>query len=152
MRTIGNILWFVLGGWFAGLMWWAAAVVMLVSIIGIPFVRAAWNIGTFTFLPFGQLVINREDVTEQQDIGTSIFGTLGNIVWFVLAGLWLGIAHIVIGVTLFCSIIGIPFALQHFKLAHISFAPIGQQVVNNYLYDAVKQEQAQKTLSKIRRG
>ena len=150
MRTIGNILWFILGGWLSGLLWCSAALLMAISIVGIPFARGAWNIGVFSFLPFGKQVINRQEVTEKLDLGTSVLGSLGNVIWFVVAGLWIGIFHIGVGIALFCSIIGIPFALQHFKLAQISFIPIGAKVVSNHLYTAVKIEQAKQQLNAIR--
>ena len=68
--------------------------------------------------------------TQQSDIGTSPFGTVGNIVWFVFAGVWLAIGHLVSAVTLFLTIIGIPFGLQHLKLASIALAPIGKTIVS----------------------
>ena len=151
MKTIGNILWFIFGGWLLGLAWLLAALFMLVSIVGIPFVRAALNMSQFALLPFGKQVINRHEVTVQKDIGTSIFGAIGNIVWFIFAGLWLGLLHMVVGIGLFCTIIAIPFAIQHFKLAVISFTPIGQKVVSNYMYDFVKSEQVKQELASIRK-
>lgn len=71
----------------------------------------------------------RDELTDQTDIGTSGFGVLGNIIWFILAGFWLAVGHILSAVACFITIIGIPFALQHLKLAVISLAPIGKTVV-----------------------
>lgn len=68
-------------------------------------------------------------MTGRHDVGTGIFGTLGNIIWFVLAGLWLAIAHLMAALCLFLTIIGIPFGLQHLKLARLAMAPIGKSVV-----------------------
>ncbi|EEY50816.1 hypothetical protein VIH_002264 [Vibrio cholerae CT 5369-93] len=112
-----------------GLAWWLVGVLAFISIIGIPWGRACFVIGNFSFWPFGYEAISRDELTDQTDIGTSGFGVLGNIIWFVLAGFWLAVGHILSAVACFITIIGIPFALQHLKLAVISLAPIGKTVV-----------------------
>ncbi|AEH34908.1 Hypothetical membrane spanning protein [Vibrio anguillarum 775] len=129
MRTIGNIIWFLLGGVFMGLAWWFFGLLAFISIIGIPWGRACFVIGNFSFFPFGQEAISRDELTNQQDIGTSPFGLIGNVIWFVFAGFWLAVGHILSAVACFITIIGIPFALQHLKLAVISLAPIGKTIV-----------------------
>ncbi|KOO13971.1 hypothetical protein AKJ18_16630 [Vibrio xuii] len=113
-----------------GLAWWLVGLICFISIIGIPWGRACFVIGNFSFFPFGQEVISRDELTKEMDIGTSPLGTIGNIVWFLLAGIWLAIGHIMSAVACFITIIGIPFALQHLKLAYISLAPIGKTVVS----------------------
>ncbi|WP_295891907.1 YccF domain-containing protein [uncultured Vibrio sp.] len=129
MRTLGNIIWFLFGGVFMGLMWWMFGILAFISIIGIPWGRACFVMGNFSFFPFGQEAIARDELTNQTDIGTSPFGLIGNVIWFVLAGVWLAIGHILSAVACFITIIGIPFALQHLKLALISLAPIGKTIV-----------------------
>ncbi|EPN5228015.1 YccF domain-containing protein [Vibrio cholerae] len=129
LRTLGNIIWFLCGGIVMGLAWWLVGVLAFISIIGIPWGRACFVIGNFSFWPFGYEAISRDELTEQTDIGTSSFGVLGNIIWFILAGFWLAVGHILSAVACFITIIGIPFALQHLKLAVISLAPIGKTVV-----------------------
>ena len=129
LRTLGNIIWFLCGGIVMGLAWWLVGVLAFISIIGIPWGRACFVIGTFSFWPFGYEAISRDELTDQTDIGTSGFGVLGNIIWFILAGFWLAVGHILSAVACFITIIGIPFALQHLKLAVISLAPIGKTVV-----------------------
>ncbi|ENM5897054.1 YccF domain-containing protein [Vibrio mimicus] len=129
LRTLGNIIWFLCGGIVMGLAWWLFGVLAFISIIGIPWGRACFVMGNFSFWPFGYEAISRDELTQQTDIGTSGFGVLGNIIWFVLAGLWLAVGHILSAVACFITIIGIPFALQHLKLAVISLAPIGKTVV-----------------------
>ncbi len=129
LRTLGNIIWFLCGGIVMGLAWWLVGVLAFISIIGIPWGRACFVIGNFSFWPFGYEAISRDELTDQTDIGTSGFGVLGNIIWFILAGFWLAVGHILSAVACFITIIGIPFALQHLKLAVISLAPIGQTVV-----------------------
>ncbi|EGS58286.1 hypothetical protein VCHE09_1849 [Vibrio paracholerae HE-09] len=112
-----------------GLAWWLVGVLAFISIIGIPWGRACFVIGNFSFWPFGYEAISRDELTDQTDIGTSGFGVLGNIIWFILAGFWLAVGHVLSAVACFITIIGIPFALQHLKLAVISLAPIGKTVV-----------------------
>ncbi|MGC9403993.1 YccF domain-containing protein [Vibrio genomosp. F10] len=130
MRTLGNIIWFLFGGVFMGLMWWMFGLLAFISIVGIPWGRACFVMGNFSFFPFGQEAIARDELTNQEDIGTGAFGFVGNVIWFLLAGVWLAIGHILSAVACFITIIGIPFALQHLKLALISLAPIGQTVVS----------------------
>ncbi|EPN8877317.1 YccF domain-containing protein [Vibrio cholerae] len=129
LRTLGNIIWFLCGGIVMGLAWWLVGVLAFISIIGIPWGRACFVIGNFSFWPFGYEAISRDELTDQTDIGTSGFGVLGNIIWFILAGFWLAVGHILSAGACFITIIGIPFALQHLKLAVISLAPIGKTVV-----------------------
>ncbi|EGR4409670.1 YccF domain-containing protein [Vibrio cholerae] len=129
LRTLGNIIWFLCGGIVMGLAWWLVGVLAFIRIIGIPWGRACFVIGNFSFWPFGYEAISRDELTDQTDIGTSGFGVLGNIIWFILAGFWLAVGHILSAVACFITIIGIPFALQHLKLAVISLAPIGKTVV-----------------------
>jgi len=129
VRTIGNLIWLVCGGLLMGLAWWAAGLVAFVSIVGIPWGRACFVIGELCFLPFGRSVADRRVVTGKADIGTGALGMIGNVIWFVLAGLWLAIGHLASAVLCFVTILGIPFGLQHLKLAEIALAPIGKTVV-----------------------
>lgn len=129
MRTLGNIIWFICGGVFMGLAWWLFGLLAFISIIGIPWGRACFVMGNFSFFPFGYEAISRDELTNEIDIGTSPLGFIGNVIWFLLAGIWLAIGHIMSAVACFITIIGIPFALQHLKLAYISLAPIGKTVV-----------------------
>ncbi len=129
MTLILNILWFVLGGWVAGLWWLACGLLLAITIIGLPWTQAAWRIGMFSFAPFGKRVVPRDEITGREDLGTGSTGFLLNVIWFVLAGWHLALMHLVIGVVQCVSIIGIPFGIQHFKLALIALAPVGKEVV-----------------------
>ncbi|TOK73491.1 YccF domain-containing protein [Vibrio parahaemolyticus] len=131
MRTLGNIIWFLFGGVFMGLLWWLFGILAFISIIGIPWGRACFVMGNFSFFPFGKEAVSRDELTNEMDIGTSPLGVIGNVLWFVFAGLWLAIGHILSAAACFVTIIGIPFALQHLKLAVISLAPIGKTVVTS---------------------
>jgi uncharacterized membrane protein YccF (DUF307 family) len=124
-----NILWFVLGGFLAGLGWMIAGIIMAVTIIGIPWARSCFVIARYTFWPFGRDIVSREDLYGRADLGTGALGTVGNIIWFVLAGWWLALMHISAAVTLAITIIGIPFAWAHLKLALASLFPIGKTVI-----------------------
>jgi len=130
MSLIGNILWLVFGGLITGLAWWLVGTVAFISIIGIPWGRACFVIGQLTFMPFGKEVVDRQTVTGLEDIGTGVLGTIGNIIWFVFAGVWLAIAYLFSALFCFVTIIGIPFGIQHLKLAAIALAPIGKTVVD----------------------
>src|ERR1700689_4349640 len=117
MILILNLLWLVCGGFIAALAWLFAAVLFALSIVGLPWARAAGNIALFTLWPFGQTAIARDELTGRGDLGTSPLGSLGNLLWLVLVGWWLALGHLVAAVPLALSIIGIPFAWQHLKLA-----------------------------------
>ena len=142
LGLLGNILWFVLGGVFMGLGWWLVGILAFISIVGIPWGKACFVIGQFAFWPFGKEAVNRRDLTGKEDIGTSTFGTLGNILWFVFAGIWLAIGHVLSAAACFVTIIGIPFGLQHLKLAAIALAPIGKQIVDKNVAAVVHGEKA----------
>ena len=148
MSTLGNILWFVLGGFFMGLGWWLAGALAYLSIIGIPWGRACFVIGQFTFFPFGKEAIDREELSGKRDIGTGVLGLLGNIVWFVLAGWWLALGHLMSAVACFVTIIGIPFAIQHLKLAGIALAPVGKTIVDKRVAAVARGELAQDELAR----
>jgi uncharacterized membrane protein YccF (DUF307 family) len=129
MRLLLNILWFVLGGWLSGTLWILAGALLAITIVGLPWANAAFRIASFSYWPFGRQLVNRAELNRRGDLGTGPVGLLLNIVWFVLGGWWLAIHHIVLGVGLFITIIGIPFGIQHLKLAIISLAPVGKAVI-----------------------
>lgn len=121
-----NILWIVLGGGIGCLIFWAIAGVLLaLTVVGLPFSFAAFRIARFAFIPFGQTLIDAREIGESRVTGTSA----ANVIWFVLAGLWLFLFHAVAGLLLCVTIIGIPFGLAHFKLATVSLAPLGKRAV-----------------------
>ncbi|MGN5479341.1 YccF domain-containing protein [Cupriavidus basilensis] len=151
MRAIGNFLWFVLGGVFMGLAWWLAGLLAFCSIVGIPWGKACFVIGSFTFFPFGKQAISRRELNQRDDIGTGVLGMLGNVLWFIFAGVWLAIGHVMSAIACFVTIIGIPFAIQHLKLAGIALAPIGQTVVSNEMAEAARRETGRAQVDGLRR-
>ena len=90
-----NLFWILCGGLWMAAGWVIAAVIMAITIVGIPWARAAFNIAAYTLLPFGQRAVPREMVTGEHDIGTGLLGVIGNIIWFVLAGWWLALGHLI---------------------------------------------------------
>jgi uncharacterized membrane protein YccF (DUF307 family) len=126
LPLILNVLWFILGGFAAGLAWMMGGVVMAVTIVGLPWAPAVFRIGIFAFAPFGRHVVPRQLVTGREDLGTGCVGLILNVVWFVFAGWYIALAHVVIGVAQAITLIGIPFAIQHFKLAALALAPVGK--------------------------
>ena len=130
MRTLGNILWFIFGGFLMGLGWWLVGLIAAVTIVGLPWAKACFVIGQFAFLPFGKDAVNRKSVTQQDDIGTGTLGLVGNVIWFVLAGWWLAVGHLISALACFVTLIGIPFGIQHMKLALVALAPIGKTIVS----------------------
>jgi uncharacterized membrane protein YccF (DUF307 family) len=87
-----NLLWLLFGGLWAAVGWGIATVVMALTIIGIPWAKAAFNIGVYTLLPFGFKALSRDEHLGRGDVGTGVLGTLGNVVWLVLAGWWLALS------------------------------------------------------------
>ena len=129
MAFLLNLIWFVLGGLVMGLAWWLVGLVCAITLVGLPWARACFVIGNFSFWPVGQEAVSRRELNGQHDIGTGPLGLLGNVIWFVVAGWWLAIGHLTSALACFVTIIGIPFGIQHLKLALIALAPIGLQVV-----------------------
>jgi uncharacterized membrane protein YccF (DUF307 family) len=121
MRLIGNILWLVLAGLWLAISYVAAAIVMFILIITIPFGLQALKLAAFSLWPFGRTVVKRPDA------GAPSF--IGNILWLILAGWWLAIGHVVTGILLCITIIGIPLGLGNFKLIPISLWPFGREIV-----------------------
>lgn len=121
MRLILNVIWLVFGGFWLFLAYIAAGLLLCLPIITIPFALASFRIATFALWPFGRTIVAKESA------GAGSF--IGNVIWFVLAGWWLALAHVLSGIALFVTIIGIPLALADFKLIPISLAPLGKDIV-----------------------
>lgn len=122
MRTVLNVLWLVLSGLWLALGYAVAGLVLCVLIITIPFGVAAFRLAAFTLWPFGRAVVRRPDAGAAS--------TVGNVIWFVLAGLWMALAHLFTGILLCLTVIGIPLGLGNFKLIPVSIAPLGKDIVS----------------------
>ena len=123
IRLILNILWFVLGGWLSGLLWLFGGAVLALTVVGLPWTFAAWRIASYSFWPFG-----REVVWQDAHPVAGCLDVVLNIVWFVVAGWYIALTHLLIAVVEFVSIIGIPFALKDLELAKLALAPVGRTI------------------------
>ncbi len=121
MKTVLNVIWLVLCGFWLAIGYVVAGVVMCILIITIPFGIASFRLAAFTLWPFGRVLVRKPDA------GAGSF--IGNVIWFLLAGLWMAIAHVVTGVLLCLTIVGIPLGLADFKLAAAAIAPLGKDIV-----------------------
>jgi len=122
VRTIGNILWFVLAGLWMAIGYVLAGIVQCITVIGIPFGLQSFKLAGYALWPFGRVVVQRAD-------RSTTASCLGNVIWLLLAGLWLALGHVVTGVLLCITVIGIPFGVASFKLAGLALVPFGKQVV-----------------------
>jgi uncharacterized membrane protein YccF (DUF307 family) len=122
MRLLLNLIWLVFGGLVMAFGYAVVALVMFVFIVTIPFGIASARIALFCLWPFGRTIVRRPDAGAGS--------TLGNVIWFVLAGWWLAIAHLVTGVLMCATVIGIPLGLANFKLIPVSLTPFGRDIVD----------------------
>lgn len=121
MKTLLNLIWLVLSGVWMAILYLLAGVLLFVTIIGIPFAIASWRIAGFALWPFGRTAVPRRDAGAPSCVG--------NVLWLVLAGWWLALGHLLTGVALCVTVIGIPLGLANFKLIPISLAPLGHEIV-----------------------
>lgn len=121
MRFIGNVIWLVLAGVWLAIEWMLIALVLTVLIVTIPFARQCVKLAHLSLWPMGRQVVHDPTATQ--------FGAVGQVVWVVLAGWWLAVSHLILGVLQCVTIIGIPFGLQSFKLAGLALAPFGKRIV-----------------------
>jgi uncharacterized membrane protein YccF (DUF307 family) len=121
VRTLLNLLWLVLSGLWLGLGYAVAGLLMCLLIITIPFGIASFRLAAYVLWPFGRTVVRRADAGAAS--------TIGNVLWFLLIGLWMAIAHLILGVLLCLTVIGIPLGLGNFKLAAVAVAPLGKEIV-----------------------
>lgn len=122
MRTIGNITWLLLAGIWLAMAYVVAGILNFVIIIGIPFGIQAFKLAGYALWPFGRVVVHR----PQRDVSIS---TLGNVAWFFLGGWFLTLAHLVTGLLLMFTVIGIPLGIANIKMAGLALAPFGKQIV-----------------------
>lgn len=152
MSLILNIAWFIFGGFLLALGWLVAAVFMAITVIGLPWARSALVIARMAAAPFGVEAIDREMLTGRSDIGTGALGLIGNVLWFALAGLWLGLGHLIAAILSGLTIIGIPFAVAHLKLANVSLLPVGKTIVSKAVAEEARRRAAVETIDGLRSG
>lgn len=122
MRLILNVIWLVLSGFWMAVGYVFAGLLMIIPIITIPFSIAAFRNALFCLWPFGRTVVARPH-------GYGAVTTIGNVIWLIFAGWWLALGHLITGVALCITIIGIPFGVQNFKLIAIALMPLGKEIV-----------------------
>jgi uncharacterized membrane protein YccF (DUF307 family) len=121
MRTLLNLIWLVVSGLWLAIGYVLAGVVLCVLIITIPFGVACFRLAAFVLWPFGRAVVRKPEAGAPSAVA--------NVLWFLLAGLWMALAHLLLGVVLCLTIIGIPLGLGNFKLAAVAIAPLGKEIV-----------------------
>ncbi len=143
MRTLLNVLWNVPGlGFVAALLWALAGVLMAITIIGLPWAKACFTLANYSLAPFGRELASRYDVTGHASLGTGDLGPVANVIWFLLAGWWLIVLHVVAACALAITIIGLPFAWAHLKIAAAALAPVGKVVVPTEVGAQIDREKA----------
>lgn len=121
MKTLGNIIWVVFGGWAVALEYAIASIALMITIIGIPFGLQTFKLAELALWPFGRS-------TRKKENRSGIISTIMNIIWFFIGGVWIALTHVGFGIIFFITIIGIPFGKQHFKLAKIALVPFGREI------------------------
>ena len=124
MNTLGNIIWMVFGGIFIALEYLLASIVLFASIVGIPFGLQTLKLAGLALWPFGKQ-------TRSTNTSGGLLSLVMNIVWIFIGGIWICLSHIVFGIFFSITIIGIPFAKQHFKLAGLALTPFGKEIIEN---------------------
>ena len=119
MRFLGNLIWLIFGGLAAAVLWTVAGVLLCASVVGIPFGIQAFKMASFVLWPFGR---------EVSEGAFGAGGALGNVLWLLLFGWSLALGHLVIALVFALTVVGIPFALQHVKLARLSLIPFGAEI------------------------
>ncbi|TFB73194.1 YccF domain-containing protein [Cryobacterium glaciale] len=122
MKTLLNIIWLVLSGFWLFIGYMVAALIMCVLIVTIPWGIAAARIGVYALWPFGKTVVDTPNA--------GVASLLGNVVWVILAGWWIALEHLLSGIALCITIIGIPFGIANFKLIPVALMPLGKQIVD----------------------
>ncbi|MFA6617801.1 MAG: YccF domain-containing protein [Candidatus Neomarinimicrobiota bacterium] len=125
MKLIGNILWWIFGGFVTAMEYFLASLALMVTIVGIPFGIQTFKIGVMTLFPFNSTIKDKSNKNN-------ILSIIMNIIWFCIGGVWIALTHVVFAALLTITIIGIPFAKQHIKLARIAFFPFGKEIVTKY--------------------
>lgn len=123
MRTLGNIIWLLFGGIAIALEYIIASLLLMLTIIGIPFALQTIKLGMLALWPFGFEVTARNQASGCLTI-------ILNVIWILIGGIWICLSHIIMGLLLCITIIGIPFGMQHFKLAGLALTPFGKDVVS----------------------
>lgn len=124
MKILGNIIWLIFGGLGVALEYFTSSLVLMITIIGIPFGLATMKLGILALWPFGSHVVDRPQ-------GSGFVNVFMNVLWFFIGGIWIALTHLGFGLLLGITIVGIPWAKMHFRLMRLALAPFGKQIVND---------------------
>lgn len=122
MRLLGNIIWFVFGGIFIALEYVVASLLLMITIVGIPFGIQTLKLAGLALWPMGR-------TTRERECNSGCLSTVMNVLWICVGGIWISLSHLIMGVFFFITIIGIPFGKQHFKLASLALTPFGREII-----------------------
>jgi uncharacterized membrane protein YccF (DUF307 family) len=122
MNLLGNIIWLLFGGLVTAIGYIFGGLILCLTIIGIPFGLQCFKLAPMVLMPFGKQVVSTPNASRPSSL-------ILNIIWILFGGLWIALGHVVMGLILFITIIGIPFGKQHFKLIEISLMPFGKEVI-----------------------
>ena len=122
MKLLGNIIWIVFGGLIIATEYLISSLLLMVTIVGIPFGIQTLKLAMLSLWPFGS------EIRESKG-SSGCLSTIMNIIWFFIGGIWIALTHLVFGILFFITIIGIPFAMQHFKLAGLALTPFGKEIL-----------------------
>ena len=122
MNFIGNIIWLLFGGLFAAIGYFVGGIVLCFTIIGLPFGLQCFKLTGMVLFPFGRKIVTKESAS-------GCFSLFANIIWILCGGLWTALNHLLWGIVLALTIVGIPFARQHFKLIELSLMPFGKTII-----------------------
>ena len=122
MKILGNILWLLLGGFAIAMEYFTASLILMLTIVGIPFGIQTIKLGILALWPFGQEIVTASNAP-------SFLTTIMNILWFIIGGFWIFLTHVFFGILLYITILGIPWGNQHFKLAKLALTPFGRNIV-----------------------
>lgn len=123
MRIFGNILWLIFGGIITAIEYFISSLILMITIIGIPFGVQTLKIGLLALWPFGK-------TTVQTERSSGCLYIIFNIIWIFIGGIWIALSHVVFGLILYITIIGIPFGNQHMKLASLALTPFGRDIID----------------------
>lgn len=123
MKILGNIIWLLFGGLIIAIEYLVCSILLMVTIIGIPFGLQTLKFASLAIWPFGRTTIYTAKAS-------GCLSTFMNILWILLGGIWISLTHILFGVLLFITIVGIPFGRQHFKLATFALTPFGRDIID----------------------
>ena len=122
MKILGNIIWLIFGGFIIAIQYIVSSILLMITIIGIPFGLQTLKFAVLAMWPFGSKVVEKPS-------GGGCISTMMNVIWIFIGGFWICISHLFWGILFCITIVGIPFGKQHFKLAHIALVPFGRQIV-----------------------